>query len=90
LHSGTYISAPILTGLFKVSGGSGHRGKVNQRLYVYALGAMSDEAVTGLRDVTEGNNTCNKVAGYSAGPGYDLVTGNGTPDMANLAAEHPQ
>lgn len=85
---GTSISAPILAGLFKVIGANGRLGEVNQRLY--ALGAMGDEAVTGLRDVTVGNNTYKNVAGYSAGPGYDLVTGNGTPDMAKLAAEFPQ
>jgi hypothetical protein len=33
-----------------------------------------------------GNNAGPRTQGYNAGPGYDLVTGWGTPDVANLIA----
>lgn len=35
-------------------------------------------------DVVSGNNTTAKVGGYSAGPGYDAVSGWGTPDGVKL------
>ena len=36
------------------------------------------------RDITTGNNTDSGIPGYKAGPGYDLVTGQGSPHVANL------
>jgi subtilase family serine protease len=40
-------------------------------------------------DITVGTNTLvgSPVAGFSAGPGYDLTTGLGTPDVAKLIAD---
>jgi len=62
-------------------------GNINQTLYAAAQ-------IAGLfHDITSGNNTvipCTQpcsvpaVAGYSAGPGYDRVTGLGTPDVDKL------
>jgi kumamolisin len=49
-------------------------GLLNPKIYPL-IGTSS------FRDIQEGNN-----GSYSAGPGYDLVTGIGVPDMANLAA----
>jgi kumamolisin len=34
---------------------------------------------TGCRDITSGNNDTASIGGYSAGPGYDAVTGWGVP-----------
>ena len=48
--------------------------------YLYALGA----AGVGFHDVTVGNNTFNGVTGYDATPGWDLATGWGTPNLAQL------
>ncbi len=39
---------------------------------------------TDFHDVTSGNNTWNGVPGYDAGTGYDLPTGLGSPDVAQL------
>ena len=50
-------------------------GDLNPLLYRIAAGAR----LPGFRDVTLGGN-----AVASAGPGYDLVTGLGTPDIDNL------
>jgi hypothetical protein len=36
------------------------------------------------RDITEGNNNSGKVKGYSAAPGWNAVTGWGSPDGAKL------
>jgi kumamolisin len=40
---------------------------------------------TNFRDITSGNNIFDSKSGYTAGVGYDLVTGCGVPDMAILA-----
>jgi kumamolisin len=39
----------------------------------------------GCTDVVEGNNITAHAGGYSAGPGYDAVSGWGTPHGARLA-----
>lgn len=38
-------------------------------------------------DIKVGNNALDSDIGFSAGPGYDLTTGLGTPDVANLLAD---
>jgi subtilase family serine protease len=48
--------------------------------YLYALGP----AGRGFHDITVGNNAFAGVPGYSAGPGWDLATGWGTPDIGQL------
>ena len=50
-------------------------GDLNPMLYRIAAGAP----LPGFRDVTLGGNAVD-----TAGPGYDLVTGLGTPDIDNL------
>jgi subtilase family serine protease len=51
--------------------------------YLYALGA----AGVGFHDVTVGNNSLNGVTGYDATPGWDLATGWGTPNLAQLFSD---
>ena len=41
---------------------------------------------TGCRDITSGNNDTASIGGYSAGPGYDAVTGWGVPIGTALAS----
>jgi kumamolisin len=79
---GTSQSAPIWAGLAAVmtqyltaNGGSGI-GDINPLLYRIAEGAQ----LPAFRDVTLGGNAVD-----TAGPGYDLVSGLGTPDVDNLA-----
>ncbi len=56
-----------------------HRlGWLNPRLY------HLHAANTGIIDVTIGNNSFAGVAGFSAGPGYDLASGLGTLDAARF------
>ncbi len=78
---GTSQSAPIWAGLtavmnqYLIANGGRAIGDLNPLLYRIAAGAP----LPSFRDVTLGGN-----AVYLAGPGYDLVSGLGTPDIANL------
>ena len=61
---------------------AGHRqSQLNIRLYHLA---KSDAYGVAFHDVTTGNNTWHGVHGFDAGPGWDPVTGLGTPDVAKL------
>jgi kumamolisin len=79
---GTSQSAPIWAGLtavmtqFLKENGGREIGDVNPLLYRIAQGAP----LPAFRDVTLGGNAVD-----TAGPGYDLVSGLGTPDVDNLA-----
>jgi kumamolisin len=78
---GTSQSAPIWAGLaavmnqYLLANGGRLIGDFNPLLYRIAAGAP----LPAFRDVTLGGN-----AVADAGPGYDLVTGLGTPDVDNL------
>jgi len=78
---GTSQSAPIWAGLaavmnqYLVANGGRLIGDLNPQLYRIAAGAP----LPAFRDVTLGGN-----AVADAGPGYDMVTGLGTPDVDNL------
>jgi subtilase family serine protease len=58
-------------------GGKGGLGYATPALY--GLGGTS-----ALHDIVFGNNALTGAAGFSAGPGYDLATGLGTPDVTNV------
>jgi kumamolisin len=79
---GTSMSAPILAGFaammnqYILAHGGGLLGDLNPQLYVLAQGTP----LPAFRDVTLGGN-----AVATAHPGYDLVTGLGTPRIDNLA-----
>ena len=79
---GTSLSAPVWAGMtalmneFLLSRGGHLIGDLNPLLYHVAEGAP----LPAFRDITLGGN-----AVATAGPGYDLVTGLGTPDVENLA-----
>lgn len=78
---GTSMSAPIWAGLaavmnqYLLANGGRLIGDLNPMLYSIAQGAP----LPAFRDVTLGGNAVD-----DAGPGYDLVTGLGTPDVDNL------
>jgi kumamolisin len=78
---GTSQSAPIWAGLaammtqYLVANGGHEIGDLNPMLYRIAAGAP----LPAFRDVTLGGNAVDRAA-----PGYDLVTGLGTPDIDNL------
>lgn len=78
---GTSQSAPIWAGLaavmnqWLIANGGRQLGDLNPLLYKVAEGSR----LPGFRDVTLGGN-----AVADATPGYDMVTGLGTPDVDNL------
>lgn len=94
---GTSEATPMFAGIVALAGQlAGHPlGPINPALYT-----MSAQHDPGIVSVTGGNNTVafrqhggsHTVRGYSAGPGYNLVTGVGTlyapefvPELARLA-----
>src|SRR5437879_1014584 len=87
LAGGTSASAPLWAGLIAIADQmAGHPlGFINPALYKLA---QSPNYAQDFHDVTVGNNSVNdgsvKVTGYSAGPGWDAVTGWGTPNAAHL------
>lgn len=56
-------------------------GLINKTLY---RAARADEHSGPFHDITSGNNTLGGVAGFAAGPGWDPVTGLGSPNVAHL------
>ena len=79
---GTSLSAPLWAGIAAVVNqyltqrGGSPLGDLNPLLYRAAEGAR----LPAFQDIVQGGN-----AVYDAGPGYDLVTGLGTPNVENLA-----
>jgi subtilase family serine protease len=88
-EGGTSLSAPMWAGISRLIAqtAGGRLGSINPR--IYQLGASENTSSVGLRDVVSGNNDYNGVTGFAAGPGYDLVSGWGTPDIAQLIAAFP-
>jgi subtilase family serine protease len=86
---GTSAAAPFWAGLIALADQeAGHPlGFVNPAIYRIARGPLYHEA---FHDITTGSNTVAltsppvTVAGYQAGPGWDPVTGWGTPDAQVL------
>ncbi len=82
VFGGTSLSAPIWAGVFALvnqfSSPNGS-GWANPRLYQLGTAQLqSPGAPQVFHDVTSGNNTTPRVTGFSAGPGFDLVTGWGS------------
>ena len=87
-EGGTSLATPVWAALTSLidqylrSQGDAPVGFANPRLYQLASGSAPFPAI---RDVTAGTNDF-----YPAGPGYDMVTGLGTPDAWNLARDLAQ
>jgi subtilase family serine protease len=84
---GTSASAPIWAALIALADqyAGRHLGFVNPAIYQIGRGPSYHQA---FHDVTVGNNTVQfppaTITGYRAGPGWDPVTGWGTPDAQVL------
>ncbi|KAH9053376.1 subtilisin-like protein [Lactarius vividus] len=80
--SGTSCSTPTVAGVisllndYLITNGRPPLGFLNIRLY--------DDGFTGLNDITSGSNPGCGTDGFSAVPGWDPVTGLGTPDFEKL------
>jgi subtilase family serine protease len=84
---GTSVASPTWGALLALTNASpvcrGSRlGFANPALYRVASNLYS----SAFNDITAGNNVITSAGGYSAGPGYDMVTGLGTPNGAVLPA----
>jgi len=84
---GTSESTPLWAGLVAIADQMAGRPLANINPALYTL-AHASSAARDFYDITSGNNTYAgggvSVAGYAAGPGWDAVTGLGTPDAALL------
>ncbi len=83
LGGGTSASAPIWAAIIAIGDQMAGRslGFINPALYKLA---STDAYKRDFRSITSGNNTSGSVKGYAAGPGWNAVTGLGTPDVENL------
>jgi subtilase family serine protease len=82
---GTSAAAPMFAGVVAITDQYAGKdlGLINDDLYQLA---NSPAAATALFDVTRGDNiqAGSGVPGYTAGPGWDAVTGIGTPNAASF------
>lgn len=90
-NGGTSAATPLcasLVNLINEQRGAGNRiGYLTPVLYQAAGNATVGSQ--GCTDVDSGNNTTDKIGGYAAGPGYDAVSGWGTPNGQKLMAALP-
>jgi len=89
MAGGTSASAPLWAGIMAIANQMAGRplGFINPALY--KLGANPASYSQNFRDVTVGNNTnvAAGVQGYPAVPGWDSVTGLGTPKAEKLVPD---
>lgn len=97
---GTSFAAPIFAGMLAIinqkAGYTTGQGLINPTLYGLATSGTAYTAAAGFHDITSGNNDCtagstfcSSTQGFSAGPGYDQVTGLGSVDLNLLATAWP-
>jgi subtilase family serine protease len=81
IFGGTSAGAPQWAGVIAdINQLVGHQvGFLNNRLY-----KLGKKSRLPFHDIIFGNNAFNGVAGFNAGPGWDLATGWGTPNLGNL------
>jgi kumamolisin len=85
-NGGTSAASPLWAGLIALMnaqlGGGQRVGYLTPVLYQNVAGSNPVQTVgaAGCTDVTSGNNNTAQAGGYSAGPGYDAVSGWGTPN----------
>jgi subtilase family serine protease len=86
-HGGTSASAPIWAALIALADqyARRHLGFINPAIYQIARSAQYHQA---FHDITSGNNTVQfpptAITGYQAAPGWDPVTGWGSPNAQVL------
>ena len=95
---GTSFAAPIFAGMVALINQQANytsgQGLINKTLYTLAAdsttyGSAFHDITSGNNDCTAGSSYCASTAGFSAGVGYDQVTGLGSVDLENLAAAWP-
>ena len=85
---GTSVGPPHWAAIFALANqarsaaGEDALGQANPALY--AIASDQNQYASDFHDITVGNNIANSDIGFQAGPGYDIPTGLGTPDVSNL------
>jgi kumamolisin len=91
-NGGTSAASPLVASLLTLINASRPAG--NRVGYItpvlYQSNGSKAVGSTGCTDVQSGDNTTAQAGGYSAGPGYDAVSGWGTPNGTNLAKATPR
>jgi subtilase family serine protease len=88
---GTSVGPPHWSAIFALANeerAQNHKdtiGQANPELYAIAGNYRSYRQ--DFHDITVGSNALDSDIGYQAGPGYDLPTGLGTPDVSNLLGD---
>ncbi len=99
LAGGTSFATPVFAGMLALINQQKQyptgQGLINPTLYTLASNSATYAAA--FHDITIGNNNClagttycgTSTPGYSAGTGYDLVTGLGSVQLAGLSTSWP-
>jgi kumamolisin len=83
---GTSAAAPLWAALWARLGEA--RMSLNLPPLSFVHGLLYDMGGTpAFHDITVGNNNYGGVAGYQCGPGWDAVTGWGSPDATRIIGE---
>jgi kumamolisin len=90
-NGGTSAASPLVASLLTLINASRPSGKRVGYItpVLYQASGNSTVGAVGCTDVTSGNNNTDSIGGYSAGAGYDAVSGWGTPNGVNLTAAIP-
>jgi kumamolisin len=88
-NGGTSAASPLVASLLTLINAArapGQRvGYLTPVLYQAGSSANVTVGAAGCTDVTSGNNITATIGGFSAGPGYDAVSGWGAPNGQSLA-----
>jgi hypothetical protein len=89
-NGGTSDAAPLSAGIFALIGDrlGGRLGLIHPTMYALGL-AQLDGGTRVFHDITQGNNSYDKITGATAVAGYDLASGWGSLDVAVLATAWP-
>jgi subtilase family serine protease len=88
---GTSASSPVWAGISRLIAKNLNNpriGNINPRLYAIAAGSIASGALVDVSQLGENCtfSNCSVYPGYQVGPGYDLATGLGSPDINKLVA----
>jgi len=94
-NGGTSAASPLVASLLtlinaeRAQAAAHPVGYLTPVLYQSSDGNGTTIGAIACTDVVSGENTTDKIGGYSAGPGYDAVSGWGTPIGVKLASAIP-
>jgi len=85
--AGTSAASPSFAGIMAlIVQKYGRQGNPNLSLYPLAKAQYGGSGAAAFHDITAGNNSVPGVVGYTAGAGYDRVTGLGSVDATVMVA----